>query len=95
MTGPELETYGGCCRVVIVNGLSPDTQGTFTVFAADADAGLDNTGENQLQTRAADYLKPVCQIAKHDAKDCMEDKQCVSLGLEISQLIINIQEKQF
>lgn len=34
-------------------------------------------------------------LAKHDAMDCMDDKQCVSLGLEIAQLIKNIQEKQF
>jgi hypothetical protein len=34
-------------------------------------------------------------LAKHDAKDCMDDKQCVSLGLEIAQLIKNIEEKQF
>jgi hypothetical protein len=34
-------------------------------------------------------------LEKHDAKDCMEDKQCVSLGLEIAQLIKNVQEKQF
>jgi hypothetical protein len=34
-------------------------------------------------------------LAKHDAKDCMDDKQCVSLGLEISQHIKNIQEKQY
>jgi len=34
-------------------------------------------------------------LAKHDAKDCMDDKQCVSMGLEISQHIKNIQEKQF
>jgi hypothetical protein len=34
-------------------------------------------------------------LAKHDAMDCMDDKQCVSLGLEIAQLIKHIQEKQF
>jgi hypothetical protein len=34
-------------------------------------------------------------LAKHDAMDCMDGKQCVSLGLEIAQLIKNIQEKQF
>lgn len=34
-------------------------------------------------------------LAKHDANDCMDDKQCVSLGLEIAQLIKNIQEEQF
>ena len=30
-----------------------------------------------------------------DAKDCMEGKQCVSLGLEIAQLKKNIEGKQY
>jgi hypothetical protein len=34
-------------------------------------------------------------LAKHDAKDCLEGKQCVSLGLEIAQRKKNIQGKQF
>jgi len=34
-------------------------------------------------------------LAKHDALDCMDGKQCVSLGLEIAQLVKNVQEKQF
>ena len=34
-------------------------------------------------------------LAKHDAKDCVDGKQCVSLGLEIAQLKKNIESKQF
>ena len=34
-------------------------------------------------------------LEKHDANDCMDGKQCVSLGLEIAQLKKNIEEKQF
>jgi len=34
-------------------------------------------------------------LGKNDAKDCMEGKQCVSLGLEIAQLMKNIQGGQF
>jgi hypothetical protein len=34
-------------------------------------------------------------LEKQDAKDCVEGKQCVSLGLEIAQLKKNIQEEQF
>lgn len=34
-------------------------------------------------------------LEKHDAKDCMDGKQCVSLGLEIAQLKKNILEKQY
>ena len=44
-----------------------------------------NKGEHKLQHH----------LAKHDAKACMDGKQCVSLGLEIAQLVKNIQEKQF
>jgi len=34
-------------------------------------------------------------LAKDDAKDCIDGKQCVSLGLEIAQLKKNIETKQF
>jgi len=34
-------------------------------------------------------------LEKHDAKDCIDGKQCTSLGLEISQLKKNIENKQF
>lgn len=34
-------------------------------------------------------------LPKHDARDCMEGKQCLSLKLEIAQLMKNIQQKQF
>ena len=34
-------------------------------------------------------------LAKDDAKNCIDGKQCVSLGLEIAQLKKNIETKQF
>ncbi len=34
-------------------------------------------------------------LEKHDAKDCIDGKQCVSLGLEIAQLKKNIDAQQF
>jgi hypothetical protein len=34
-------------------------------------------------------------LAKHDAKDCLEGKECVALGLEIAQLKKNIKGEQF
>ena len=34
-------------------------------------------------------------LAKHDAADCIEGKQCVALGLEIAQLKKNIGSNQF
>jgi hypothetical protein len=34
-------------------------------------------------------------LEKHDAKDCMDGKECVALGLEIAQLKKNIESKQF
>ena len=34
-------------------------------------------------------------LEKHDAKDCVDGKQCVSLGLEIAQLRKNIESEQF
>lgn len=34
-------------------------------------------------------------LEKHDAKDCMDGKECISLGLEIAQLKKNIESKQF
>ena len=34
-------------------------------------------------------------LVEHDAKDCMEGKQCVSLGIEIAQLMKNIQGEQY
>jgi hypothetical protein len=34
-------------------------------------------------------------LEKHDAKDCMDGRQCVSLGLEIAQLKKNIEAEQF
>ncbi|WP_232362522.1 hypothetical protein [Desulfogranum mediterraneum] len=30
-----------------------------------------------------------------DAEDCLDGKQCVALGLEVSQLLNNIKGKQF
>jgi hypothetical protein len=30
--------------------------------------------------------KLIHHLDKHDIKDCMDDKQCVSLGLDIAQL---------
>jgi hypothetical protein len=46
------------------------------------------------------HLKKGSHSLKHflelkDAKCCMDDKQCVALGLEISQLMKNIEGKQF
>ena len=32
-------------------------------------------------------------LEKHDARDCIDGKQCVSLGLEIAQLKKNIEAK--
>jgi hypothetical protein len=40
-------------------------------------------GEHQLQT----HLEPT------DAKDCLEGKQCMSLGVQITQLVTNIEKK--
>ena len=34
-------------------------------------------------------------LAKHDAKDCIDGRQCVALGLEIAQLKKNIKSEQF
>jgi hypothetical protein len=34
-------------------------------------------------------------LDKHDAEDCINGKQCVSLGLEIAQLKKNIQGDQY
>lgn len=34
-------------------------------------------------------------LAQNDAKDCIDGKQCVALGLEIAQLKKNIGEEQF
>lgn len=34
-------------------------------------------------------------LADNDAKDCIDGKQCVSLGLEIAQLKKNIEREQF
>lgn len=34
-------------------------------------------------------------LARPDAKDCIDGKQCVSLGLEIAQLMKNIDAEQF
>jgi hypothetical protein len=34
-------------------------------------------------------------LDKKDAKDCIDGKQCVSLGLEIAQLRKNIEAEQF
>jgi hypothetical protein len=34
-------------------------------------------------------------LAKHDAKDCIDGRQCTSLGLEIAQLKKNIKREQF
>lgn len=42
-------------------------------------------GDHQLDH----FLEPV------DADDCMAGKQCVSLGLEIAQMVNNIRGKQF
>ena len=45
-------------------------------------------------------LKKENHILKHfleppDADACMEGKQCVSLGLEIAQMVNNIRREQF
>ena len=45
-------------------------------------------------------LKKGDQVLQHyleiaDADDCMEGRQCVSLGLEIAQLLKNIEGKQY
>jgi hypothetical protein len=46
-----------------------------------------------------DLVKDKHELKHHleipDANDCMEGKQCVSLGLEIAQLKKNIQGKQY
>ncbi len=34
-------------------------------------------------------------LEEPDADDCMDNKQCVSLGLEIAQLVKNIKGEQF
>ena len=34
-------------------------------------------------------------LGKNDARDCVDGKQCVSLGLEIAQLRKNIESEQF
>jgi hypothetical protein len=61
--------------------------------------GVDVIHDDQKKVWIVDLKKEGHELRHHleytDADDCMEGKQCVSLGLEIAQLKKNILGKQY
>ena len=60
---------------------------------------VDVEHDNQKNVWIVDLKKNSHELKHHleypDADDCMDGKQCVSLGLEIAQLRRNIEGQQF
>ena len=60
---------------------------------------IDASFDKKKNVWVIDLKKDEHELQHHleipDADDCMNDKQCVSLGLEIAQLRKNIEGKQF
>jgi hypothetical protein len=60
---------------------------------------VDVTHDDQKKVWIVDLKKDNHELRHHleypDADDCMEGKQCVSLGLEIAQLKKNIEGEQY
>jgi hypothetical protein len=60
---------------------------------------IDASFDKKNNVWVIDLKKDEYELQHHleipDADDCMNDKQCVSLGLEIAQLRKNIEGKQF
>ncbi len=72
-----------------------------TLYPAIGECGIDVDVDfdDQKKVWVVDLRKENHEL-KHfleipDADDCMDNKQCVSLGLEIAQLKKNIEGKQF
>lgn len=60
---------------------------------------VDVNYDNEKKVWLVDLKKDTHELKHHleisDANDCMDGKQCVSLGLEIAQLKKNIKNEQF